>query len=100
MNERDRDAADDWMRGHLPDPAKFSLEDNEERRFEQLYYLLRYRDGAMVVYRVRVKGGKVVSVKKEVYNDEVFEGNQKEARWIVRPKGRGRRTKGTRCPRR
>ncbi len=31
MNERDRDAADDWMRDHMPDPDEFSLEDNEER---------------------------------------------------------------------
>ncbi|MBN1459423.1 MAG: hypothetical protein JXA57_07790 [Armatimonadetes bacterium] len=88
MNDRDRDAADDWIRDHMPDPDQFSLEDNEERRDEQLYYFLRYRDSAMVVYRIKVKGGMVVSVKKEVYIDEVFEGNPQEERWIVKPQGR------------
>ena len=100
MNERDRDAADDWMRDHLPDPDVYSLEDNEERRFEQLYFFLRYRDGAMVLYRVRVKCGRVVSVKQEVYTAEVFEGKAKEECWIVRPKGRSRRAKGSRRSRR
>ena len=93
MNERDRDAADDWMRDHLPDPDEYSLEDNEERRSEQRYFFLRYSDSAMVVYRVRVKGGRVVSVKQEVYADEVFEGKAKEERWIVRPESRSRGSK-------
>ncbi|MBI4586227.1 MAG: hypothetical protein HY717_19625 [Planctomycetes bacterium] len=98
MKERDRDAADDWMRDHMPDPDKYSLEDNEERRSsnEQRYFFLRYSDSATVVYRVAVKVGKVKSVKMEVYDDEYDAENPKEERWIVRPKGRGRRTKGTR----
>lgn len=29
MNERDRNAADDWMRDHLPDPDRYSVEENE-----------------------------------------------------------------------
>jgi len=70
MNERDRDAADDWTRDHLPDPDEFSLEDNEERRREQRYFFLRYCDSATVVYRVAVNDGKVESVKMEVHEDE------------------------------
>jgi hypothetical protein len=75
MNDRDRDAADDWMREHMPSEDEFSLEDNDERGCEQRYYFLRGRDSAMVVYRIRGKGGRVVSVKQEVFIDEdVFEG--------------------------
>ena len=95
MKERDRDAADDWMRDHLPDPDDFSLEDNEERRSsnEQLYFFLRYSDSATVVYRVAVKDGKVRSVKMEVYEDEYDAENPKEERWIVKPQGRSRGSK-------
>ena len=88
MNDRDRDAADDWMREHMPDPDQFSLEDNDERGCELRYYFLRNRDSAMVVFRIRVKGGRVVSVREEVFVDEdIFEGSPQEERWIVRPEG-------------
>jgi len=30
LNKRDREAADDWMRDHMPDPGERSLEDGEE----------------------------------------------------------------------
>ena len=50
MNERDRNAADDWMRDHLPDPDAYSLEDSEEEEGGlQKYFFLRYRDSATVV---------------------------------------------------
>ena len=55
MNERDRQAADDWMRDHLPDAAEYSLEDNEEEGATQSYFFLRHRDSATVVYKVAVK---------------------------------------------
>ncbi len=55
MNERDREAADDWMLDHLPDPGEYSLEDSEDERDTQKYFLLRYRDSATVVYKVAVK---------------------------------------------
>ncbi len=58
MNERDREAADDWMRDHLPDPDECSLEDNEEEGSTQSYFFLRYRDSATVVYKVSVEDGK------------------------------------------
>ena len=93
MNERDRDAADDWMRDHLLDPDEYSLEDNEERRYEQLYFFLRYSDSATVVYRVAVKDGKVKSVKMEVYEDEYDAESPKEERWIVKPQGGSRGSK-------
>jgi hypothetical protein len=41
MKDRDRDAADDWMREHMPDPDQLSLEDNEERGCEERFYFLR-----------------------------------------------------------
>ena len=66
MNERDRAAADDWMRDHLPDPDEYSLEENEEEGDKQKYFFLRYRDSAIVVYKVAVKDGKVTSVRLDV----------------------------------
>ncbi len=48
MKERNRDAADDWMREHMPSEGECSLEDNDERGCERRYYVLRSRDGAMV----------------------------------------------------
>ncbi len=62
MNERDRGAADDWMRQHLPDPEECSLEDSEEAGSTESYFFLRYRDSATVVDKVAVKDGKVSSV--------------------------------------
>ena len=47
MNDRDRDAAGDWMRERMPSEDEFSLEDNDERGCEQRYYFLRGRDSAM-----------------------------------------------------
>ncbi len=49
MNERDREAADDWMRDHMPDPEECSLEDNEEQRDTLSYFFLRVRASATVV---------------------------------------------------
>jgi len=72
MKDRDRDAADDWMRDHMPSEDECSLEDNDERGCEQRYYFLRGRDSAMVVFRIRVKGGRVVSVKQEVFDGAIF----------------------------
>ena len=96
MNDRDRDAADDWMRDHMPSEDEFSLEDNDERGCEERFYFLRSRDSSMVVYRIRVKGGCVVSVKQEVFIDEdVFEGNPQEERWIVRPEGEKEPSQGS-----
>ena len=44
MDERDTEAADDWMREHMPDPDHFSFEDNEEEGDTQKYFFLRHRD--------------------------------------------------------
>ena len=44
MKDRDRDAADDWMKDYLPDPDEYSLEDNEERRYEQRFFFPRDSD--------------------------------------------------------
>ena len=57
MNEKDREAADNWMRDHLPDPDDYSLEDNEEGGSTESYFFLRLRDSATVVYKVAVKDG-------------------------------------------
>ncbi len=61
MKGRDRDAADDSMREHIPSEDECSLEHNDERRCEQQFCILRSRDSAMVIYQIRVKGGRVVS---------------------------------------
>ena len=101
MKDRDRDTADDWMRDHMPSEYEFSLEDNDERGCEQWLYFLRSRDGALVVYRIRVKGGRAVSVREEVLIDgDVFEGSPREERWIVRPEGGQGRAKTSRASRR
>ena len=63
MNERDRAAADDWMRDLLPDPDEYSLEDSEEQGDTQKYFFLRHRDSATVVYKVAVKDGKDIGVE-------------------------------------
>jgi hypothetical protein len=55
MNERDTEAADDWIREHMPDPDQFSLEDNEEEGHTQKYFFLRYRDSATVVQPLTVR---------------------------------------------
>ena len=60
MNERDRNAADDWIRDNMPDPAEYSLEDSEEQRDTQSYFFLRYRDSATVVYKFAVKAARSV----------------------------------------
>ena len=57
MNERDRAAADDWMRD-MPDPDQYSLEDSEDEGDTQKYFFLRQSDSATVVYKVAVKDGK------------------------------------------
>ncbi len=62
LNERDRKAADEWIREHLPDPDGYSLEDSEEAGSTESYFFLRYRDSATVVHKVAVKDGKVSSV--------------------------------------
>ncbi len=62
LNERDRKAADEWIREHLPDPDEYSLEDTEEAGSTESYFFLRYRDSATVVHKVAVKDGKVSSV--------------------------------------
>ena len=48
MNERDREAVDDWVRDYPPDPDEFSLEDSEEAGSTENYFFLRYRDSATV----------------------------------------------------
>ena len=87
MDERDTEAADDWMRDHMPDPDHFSFEDNEEEGDTQKYFFLRYRDRASVVYLVAVKDGKVTSIKKEVYHAEGSHEEPDEEEWIVGPQG-------------
>ena len=57
LKENDREAADDWIRDHMPDPAEYSLEDSEEAGSTESYYFLRHRDSATVVYKVAVKDG-------------------------------------------
>ncbi len=84
MNERDRNAADDWMRDHMPDPDECSLEDSEEAGSTESYSFLRLRDSATVVYKVAVKDGKVTSVLQEVYHGE---GQPGEQRRLLEPKG-------------
>ena len=90
MNERDREAADDWIRDNMPDPDEYSLEDSEEERALQKYFFLRYRDSATVVYKVAVKDGKVTSVLQEVYHGESSQEEPDERRWLVKPEGQER----------
>ena len=47
MNERDRKAADDWMREHTPDPDEYSHEDSEEAGCTEHYFFLRISTGAL-----------------------------------------------------
>ena len=67
LNERDRKAADEWIREHLPDPDEYSLEDTEEAGSTESYFFLRNLDSATIVYKVAVKDGIVTSVLQEVY---------------------------------
>ncbi len=60
MNERDREAADDWIRDNMPDPAEYSFEDTEEAGSTESYFFPRYRDSATVVYKVAVKEAKLI----------------------------------------
>ena len=69
MNEKDREAADDWMRDHLPDPDEYSLEDTEEAGSTERYFFLRLRDSATAVYEIAVKDGNVISALQEVYHE-------------------------------
>ena len=87
MNEKDRNAADDWIRDKMPDPADCSLEDNEEQGDTQSYFFLRLRDSATVVYKVAVKDGIVTSVLQEVYHGEGNQEEPDEQRWFVKPNG-------------
>ena len=87
LDERDRKAADDWMRDHMPDPGEYSFEDNEEQADTQSFFFLRFADSATVVYKVAVKDGKVSSVLQEVYHGEGSEEGPDEERWLVKPKG-------------
>ena len=97
MNERDREAADDWMRDHLPDAEDCSLEDSEEAGSTENYFFLRLRDSATVVYKVAVKDGKVSSVLQEVYHGESSQEEPDERKWLVKPEGQERqRRKGRR----
>ena len=48
MNEKEREAADDWLRGHLPEPEECSLEDDKEDGDTLSYFFLRYRDSALL----------------------------------------------------
>ena len=91
MNERDREAADDWMQDHIPDPAEYSLEDNEEEGGTQSYFFLRLHDSATVVYKVAVKDGKVTSVSWAVYHGEGSQEEPDERQWLVKPEGEERR---------
>ncbi len=84
MIERDREAADDWIRYHLPDLHGYSLEDSEEEGDTQKHFFLRFRDSATVVYRVAAKSDKVTSVLQEVYHGE---GQPGEQRRLLEPKG-------------
>ncbi len=70
MNEKDCNAADDWIRDNMPDPAEYSFEDTEETGTTESYFFLRYRDSATVVYKVAVTDRKVTSVGLEVYHGE------------------------------
>ncbi len=85
MNEKDRNAADDWMRSHLPDPDEYSLEDGEEAGRTESYFFLRHRDSATVVYKVAVKDGKVTSVLQEVYHGEGSQEEPDERKWLIKP---------------
>ena len=91
MNEKDREAADDWMRDHLPDPDEFSLEDSEEAGSTESYFFLRLHDSASVVYKVAVKDGIVTSVLQEVYHGESSQEEPDDQRWIVKPQGQERK---------
>ena len=91
MEERNRVAADDWMRDHLPDAAECSLEDNEEQGGTQSYFFLRHRDSATVVYKVAVFDGKVTSVLQEVYHGEGSQEEPDERQWLVKPEGEERK---------
>ena len=86
MNEEDRNAADDWIRDNMPDPAECSLEDNEEEGDTQSYFFLRYRDSAIVVYKVAVKDGKV-------YHGQSSQEKPDAERWLVKPKAYGSRSR-------
>ena len=58
MNERERNAADDWIPDNMPDPEEYSFEDTEEAGSAEHYFFLRYRDSATVVYKVVVTDGR------------------------------------------
>ena len=81
LNERDRAAADDWIRNNMPDPAECSFEDTEEAGSTDSYFFLRYRDSATVVYKVAV------------YHDEGSQEEPDEQRWLVEPKAYGSRSR-------
>jgi len=87
LNEKDRNAADDWIRDNMPDPDEYSLEDNEEEGDTQSYFFLRYRDSATIVYKVAVKDGKVSSVLQEFYYGEGSQEKSDERKWLVKPEG-------------
>ena len=91
MNERDRAAADDWIRDNVPDPEEYSFEDTEEACSTESYFFLRYRDSATIVYEVAVKDGKVSSVLQEVYHGEGSEEEPDERQWLVKPEGEERK---------
>ena len=86
MIERDREAADDWMRDHLPDAAEYSLEDSEEAGSTEIYFFLRHQDSATVVFKIAVFDGKVNSVLQEIYHGESRQQKPDDKRWIVKPK--------------
>ena len=44
MNERDRAAADDWMRDNMPNHGEYSHEDIEADGDTQQYFFLRLRE--------------------------------------------------------
>ena len=88
MNEKDRNAADDWIRDNMPDPEEYSFEDNEEEGSLQKYFFLRHRDSATVVYKVAVKDGEVTSVLQEVYHGEGSQEKPDDQRWLVKPERR------------
>ncbi len=89
MNEKDRNAADDWIRDNMPDPAEYSFEDSEEAGSTESYFFLRHKDSATVVFKVAVKDGKVSSVLQEVYHGEGSQEEPDEQRWLVKRMARG-----------
>ena len=77
LDERDLEVADRWIRDNVLDRENHDFDDCEEDGQVVKYFFTRHRDGASVVFLLRVEDGKLVSINREVYHDEA-EGKDDE----------------------